>query len=287
MSFIIFAWIACVIYALEILLSKFIAKYHIKNIWLYIFFWSLLIAIFTTIISVFNGAGLPKELPVLLTTTVLYILTGIFYIFALYGLDVSILSPFFNIRTVFTVLIAAVFLNEILSLQQYALIGVLFVAGVFLTMDEKLSHKSFFRKPIMYALLAMICVSFESVFVKKSIMLNGYWETNLWTNVFGMILLLPTYFLFKKDIKTISIKKTWTMSLIAITGTIATLASYKAYEQNVSITSAILTIPVSMIIVIIFSFFKPHFLESHSIKVYSIRLTAAVIMIIAALMLSG
>lgn len=287
MNYIFFAWFASILYAVEVFISKIVVKHSIKNPWLYNFFWALLITIFTSIIALFYHAGLPKELFMLLLATVFYELTGIFYVLALFGLDVSVLSPFFNIRVVFTVLLAAVFLGEILTPFQYLLIGMMFVCGIILTMDKSFSLKTFFSLPILYALLAMLSISFMGIFVKKSIALNGYWETNLWINVLGQIGLLATIPLFKKSLRSLTFKKIGSLSFIALCGALATLAANRAYASNVSITSVILSIPISMVMAIAFSFIKPSVLENHSLKVYTLRLTAAIFMIIAALKLSS
>jgi len=286
MSFIFFAWVATILYGVEVFVGKIATKYSIQNPWLYTFVWSLFIALMTLPIALINHAGLPKELPMLLGASVFYASTNILYVLILYLLDVSILSPLFNIRTVFAVILAALFAGEILNPFQYFLIGVLFVAGVLLTMDERFSVKSFFRPPIFLALLTMLSVALMGIFIKKSIALNGFWETTLWTQVIAQLFLLPIIPLFKRDVKKITTSNISFLLVIALLGTAGTLAANKATQTNVGITSAILSIPVSMILAMGASVFWPKLLEKHTAKIYTIRIIAAVIMIFAALQLS-
>lgn len=286
MSFILFAWIATFLYGVEVFVGKIASKYAIKNPWMYNFFWSLLIVSLTVPIAIFNHAGFPHELPNLLTASLFYASTNILYILTMYLLDVSILSPLFNIRTVFAVILAAFLVGEILSPLQYILIGILFVAGIFLTMDEKLSPKSFFKFPILLALVTMLSVALMGVFIKKSIALNGFWETTLWTQVIAQICMLPTIRFFKKDLNKLKPKNLSFLFFISVLGTLGTLAANKATQTNVGITSAILSIPVSMFMAMVASIFWPRLLEKHPAKIYLIRLIAAIIMVIAALRLS-
>ena len=286
MSFIFFAWIATILYGIEVFVGKIASKYSIKNPWMYNFFWSFLILMTTLPIALINHVGLPKELPNLLAASFFYATTNILYVLILFLLDVSVLSPLFNIRTVFAVILAALFAGEILTPMQYGLILILFVAGIFLTMDEKLSIKSFFRFSIFLALLTMLSVASMGVFIKTSIAHNGYWETTLWTQLIGQVFFIPTIFLFKKEVKKLKTTNLFFLLGISIIGMLGTLAANKATQTNIGITSAILSIPISMFLAMGASIFWPKLLEKHPAKIYAIRLFAALIMIIAALQLS-
>ena len=61
----------------------------------------------------------------------------------------------------------------------------------------------------------------------------------------------------------------------------------KAYADNVSISTAIISLPCSMIIAVILSFFRSNLLEKHTVKIYLIRFIATAVMILSALKISG
>ena len=285
MSFQAFAWLATILYGFDTLTAKFISKYSIPNPWHFNFIWNFFIVIFSIPIALYNGAGMPTEWINVFFAAVFYALGNIFFILTLYRLDVSVITPFNSIRTAFGALLGALFLQEILSGFQYGLIAVIFVSGFFVSLDEKLSAKSFFNKNIVLAFLLMLFLALEGMFVKKAAADIGYWSTILWIGVISITLLLFTIPLFKKDLVIISTKQyglTFFMSMLEL---LATLAAYKAYAGNASISGAIISVPVSMILVFIVSFFAPTLFEKHTLKIYAVRFIAAAVMIIAALKL--
>ena len=76
---------------------------------------------------------------------------------------------------------------------------------------------------------------------------------------------------------------TWSTILL----TFGMFAANRAFAVNVGISSAIMTVPLSMIFAVLFSVFAPKLLEKHTMKVYALRFAAAAIMIFAALRLSS
>lgn len=283
--FYVFAWIASIVFGLEAIIGKLTSKHAIPNPWLFNFFWGLFVLIFTIPIALWNNVGIISHWENIFIASIFYALAGILYILLIYSFDVSVLAPLFNFRTVFGVLMGALFLSEILTTTQYILIGIIFISGMFLTLDEKFSLKSFFRWGMALAMAEMLVLALMSVFIKKAVAESGYWTTTLWVAIIAQVLILPTYLLFRKDIKKLSWKQIWPLILMSVAGTIGVLSSNRAYAENVSISTAITSIPFSMIMAFLFSVFAPKLLEKHTLKVYAIRFIAATIMLIAALRL--
>ena len=213
----------------------------------------------------------------------LYALCGAIYALVLYKLDVSVMSPMFNFRTVMAVLIGVIFLGEILTLQQYFFIGLIFLFGIFINFNEQFNLKSFFNKWVIVLLIDIFLFAFLSMFIKKAVAVDGFWNATIWIAFLGQLWLLSTIKLFKKDLVQTTLKQYSYVALLAITGVIGTLAANAAYAKNVSLASAIISIPISMILAFLFSVFKPELLEKHTLKIYAVRFAAAAIMIIAAL----
>lgn len=286
MSYIIFAWISAFFFAFETIISKLVGKYSIKNPWLFNFLWSLFVLIFTTPIAYVNHIQIPTSWPNLLVASLFSALAGIFYILSIFALDISVLSPLFNLRVVFSVVLGALFLGEVLSLQQYFLVLIILGASFFISLDEKFNWKSFFRKPVAIGITEMFFLALMSIFIKQTVADLGYWSSTFWIALITLAFTCLTFPLFIKALKTTKIKQYLGTALIALVTTIATLASIKATSVNVSITSVITSLPMSMILVFIISQFKPKLLEKHSLKIYGIRFAAATVMIISALKLS-
>ena len=286
MSYVTFAWIATVLYGLEVVFGKLTSKHAIANPWLFNFVWSFLVVLLTVPIAVANHAGVPSRWENLLITSVLYALSGILYIWAIHKLDVSVLSPLFNVRTGLTVILSAVLLGEILTPVQYALVVLILVAGIFVSMDEKLSLRSFFTWPIAIGLANMVVIAFYGIYMKKTLAEVDYWTATAWIASLAQVYLLFTIPLFGRNLHKIKGRQLLGAGLMALVGGLGVLAANKGYEKNVTITSVIISLPISMIIAFIVSFVNPTLLEKHTVKVYAIRFAAASVMIIAALRLS-
>jgi drug/metabolite transporter (DMT)-like permease len=287
MPFYIYAWIASFFSGLIILVTKLTSKYSIKNPWLFNFLWSLIIFLFTLPPAIANHAGMPKEWWSIIVAALFGTIWYIFYIFAIYRLDVSTLSPLFNFRTLFAVFLGVLLVHEQLTLNQLIYFIAVLVAGMFATIDEKFTLKSFFVPAIMIGLSAMLFLALNNVFIKIALEHNDLWTANLWMSIISVILLIPTIAFFYKEIFKISITQILPVGAMGIFQTITNFSANTAYGVNVGITSLIMAAPLSMVLIWILAIFAPNLLEKHTHKVYAIRFTAAIVMIYSALKLSA
>jgi drug/metabolite transporter (DMT)-like permease len=287
MQYIIFAWIALIAFALETIGAKLIAKYGIKNPWLYNFLWELIILVFIIPLAYVNNAGFPVEWINVALASFFGTLVNIFFVLAIQRLDISTLSPLFNFRLPFSVILGALLLGEILTAEQYIYIGLIFACGVLVSLDEKFSLRSFFHMPIAYVLIMTLSLAFMSVYINKAIQTSGYWATSLWMQIIIQVMSLPTILLFKNEIKKVTGKQFTSVALLGCFTTAGILASNRAFQGNVSISTTIISLPLSMILAFLFSVFAPKLLEKHTLKIYAIRFSAAAVMIISALKLTS
>jgi len=284
--FYIFAWIASIGYGLEVVVVKLVNKHLAANLWVFNFLWNFLILLLIAPFALYNNAGIPNQWFNVVMAALLYAIAGITYVINLSKLDVSVFAPLFNFRTVFAVILAAIFLQERLNPEQLYLIAVIFIGGLFVSIDERFSIQTFFNKRIFYTLLMMVVIALEAVYTNKSVNELGFWTASLWIAIIAQGMLFVTWPKFGKDFKKIGPKEFGATFLGAATGFIAVLASNKAFASNIGVSAAIISLPISMIIAFLFSVFAPQLLEKHTLKVYVIRFTAAGIMILAALRLN-
>ncbi|MFH0806157.1 MAG: EamA family transporter [Candidatus Brennerbacteria bacterium] len=283
MTPLIFAWIASLMYGVEAIAGKLASKHTIQNPWLFNFFWALFILLFTIPIAAWQGISMPAQWVNIALASLFYALTSALYVLALYQIDVSIVGSLYNFRTVITVILGALFVGEILTLTQYVLILLIFVGGIFVSVDEKFSVKSFFSKGIGIGLLGVAASALMAIFIKKAVAEVDFWSATLWIEILGQVWILPTILLFKKDLISSTLKQYLVTAATAIAGVIGTLAAIKAYAANVSLSSAIISLPFSLLIAFLFSRFAPELLEKHTAKVYVVRFVSAAVMIVAAL----
>ncbi len=288
MSFLFFAWFASISYGFVTIIGKLTSKYSIPNPWLFGFLYSLFVFLFTSI-PAFGSVGLhilPSSWPFIILAGLAYGLTTLFFTLSLFMLDASVVSSLFNFRSVFAAILASIILKESLGNWQILLIAVIFIAGLFSTIDERLKIKTFFHFTTLIGLLTTFFIALQSVFTNLSLQGNNYWTVSLWMPGISTIFLLVTLPLFWKDIRKIHLNQIGAVALMSALSAFATLTANKAFASNVNISSVILSLPISLVIAICLSVFYPKLLEKHTAKVYAIRVVAAIVMIIAALKLS-
>lgn len=284
MSFYVFAWIASITYGLYAITAKLIGKHKLKNTAQFSFFITLFSGVVTTIIALFNGAKIPTNWTYITLAALFLSLGNILYLTVLKSLDVSVMSPLFNLRVVITVFFGFIFLGEPLSSKSIILIGLIIFAGIFATMDEKFSVKSFFTKKIALGLLFMVVLSVQTLFVNRAVAQTNYWTAVLWMALLAVI--FSFIFLFSRfhsDVLKSKPSDYFGVSLLAIFGGLGDLAAYKAFSGNIGISSIIISLPISMLLAFIFALWKPNLLEKHTVKVYLVRFIAAGVMIWGAL----
>ncbi|MFZ2206439.1 MAG: EamA family transporter [Microgenomates group bacterium] len=278
MSYITYAWIATAIYGFETVVTKLTGKYAIKNPWLFNMLWNGLFVVFMIPFYFNSEVGIPHKWTSLIITALLSAVCCVLYVISIYRIDVSVLSPMYNVRTGFSVLFGVLLLGETLTPYKTILIGIIILMGLLVSFDETFSFKAFLTKNIVVALAFMVLLALYGVFLKKTIGEIGYWNATVWVAGLTAFFLLFTFPKFKNDIKTLRRKQFLPVIFITFTSVIAYLVSNKAYEVNVGITTVIMSIPSSMIIAFIMSRIWPTLMEKHPLRVYAVRFFAAAIM---------
>jgi len=102
-------------------------------------------------------------------------------------------------------LIGIGFFGEKLTTYRLLFVGVILIAGIFSSMDEKFNLKSFFKRTIAIGLLTTLFLAINNAFIKQALVNNSLWTTNLWVAILNFLMLIPTIRLFKKDLKKLDI----------------------------------------------------------------------------------
>jgi drug/metabolite transporter (DMT)-like permease len=231
------------------------------------------------------GATIPHVWGNIILVGLFFALGTSLFTLANYKLDVSVLTPLSSFHTVCVVILGVLFLNENLSSMQLWLIITMIVAAMLVTFDENFSIKSFFSKGVAISLVSMLSFALMAMFLKKASAEVPFWTLNLWYFFIGAILMMFTLPLFKNDIKSLNKNQLGNVLFLALAGTVATLLANKAYTTNISISGAIIYIPLSVIVVMLLSPFFPKFLEHHTWKVYLVRIIATAVLVYAGIML--
>lgn len=287
MPYYVAAWLANIFFGFGSVASKLSSKHQLSNPWLLNFVLGVFITVFTIPIALIAGIHWPTHWGVLWLTGVSSMISGTLFVLAMYKLDISTLSPLYSFKIVFNIVIGLLFFGEQLTLQQWIFVFFIFAAGLFVSVDEKQSMRSFFRPVILLALSAVLASTLFNATIKHALGFEGFWEVNVWSNVLAMILSLITAPLFWKDLKKTQVRMYSGVTISALVYALALAFANMAYAVNIGLSSAILAVPMSMIMAILFSLIKPELLEKHTMKIYAVRFAAAGVMFWAALRLSG
>ena len=276
-----FAWIASVLFTGEALLAKYISKHNIKNPWLFNLLWVFFVFVLNTAVCLWEGITVPDKWVDIILAGVFFALAMGLFMFANNYLDISVLTPLFNFRTVFVVLLGTLFLGEVITISQYWLIGLMVVSGIIISLDEKFAKTSFLSKGFGFAMAEMITLALMALFLNRALARTDFWTVNFWYNLIGFVLIVFTWPFAKEGVKILTKFQVGNVFLMALMGVFGNLAVLKAYESNISISGAILSLPLSMVVVIVLSLFFPKLFEHHSWKVYAIRILAAIVLVYA------
>jgi drug/metabolite transporter (DMT)-like permease len=287
MSYIWFAWLTALLYGISSIIGKIASKHHLNNPWLFNFVWMLLTFVFVVPFAVWFGFGWPGDWGSILILSLANAVASLLYVFCLYRMDMSVLGPIYSLRTPLIVILGVVLFGETIKLTQIFLIGLIFLASIFVSLDERMSLRLIFNRGLGLIILTMLASAAFNLSVKNASIHNGFWEVVFWSNFLGFLFILPTIPLFQKEACSIKIKRYQGIAWSTVFTTLALLASFRALGSNVGIASAIMCLPLSMIFAIILSFVAPKLLEKHTAKVYAIRICAAAVMVGAAIGLSG
>lgn len=285
-SFIFYAWTSSILGAVVGVTAKLTSKYGIKNPFLFNYLWQFFVVLLTIPIALRNGASMPGHWANVILAAIFSSAFLVLVIKALYSIDVSVLSPLYSLQTVFSLLLGTLVLREVLSPRQIFLVSMIILGGVFVSYDEHLKFRAFLKKPVILAIFTMALLPLQSLFLNRALKLDDYWTVTLWLNIFTIFLLTFTLPKFRVDVPQVNRTQLIIVFFIALIQSIGSLAYNKAVSSNVSISNTINSLPISMIMVFILSTFYPSLLEKHKLKVYVVRFSCAIVMIISALNLS-
>lgn len=286
MSYITYAWLTAIFYGIGSIAAKLSSKYHVSNPWLFNFVWTVITLLCIAPLAFVNHVGWPQDWGSMVILGLTGAVSGTLFILSLKALDISILSPFYAFRTPMVAILGVILFGEILTNIQIIFIGLIFSAGLFVSVDERMSIRSFFRPEIGLAFVTMISSALFNTAVKSASLHNSFWSVSFWSTLLTLIFILPTLPFFYRDLITTRMSRYQGILWSTIFLTAGLLTSYKALGQNVSISIAIMTLPLSMVFAFVISLIAPKLLEKHTVKVYAVRFAAATVMFFAALGLS-
>jgi drug/metabolite transporter (DMT)-like permease len=203
MQWLLFAILGPLSWAISTHIDKYLVDkyFHNSDTAVLIVFTALVGAFALPVIWLFEPSVLSLPLSAMAVMTVsgiLYMGAMLFYLRALQSEEASAVAPFFQLSTIFTLLLAYVFLREKLGLFQLTgialiVLGALSVSG---------NGGAMLQRSNMRLLLLMTCATFivalSAVLFKYFAVEESFWGTTFWTfvgeGIFGAgVLVIPGY----------------------------------------------------------------------------------------------
>lgn len=287
--YILFSLLAAFFFAFSSLTNKFVSRHKISDSWTLLFYYYLSILPFLFLIPLFFDVTIPTSGWVYLFLYALTFFIGnIFFTLAIYKLDASTFAPFLQIQAAFIALLAFLFLGERFPAQNYLLILMMLVGSMLVSVDERMSIKTYFK-------LGILLILFQQFFHALSNLFAGFAlrDMNAFTFIFwGDLLAVACVFLIVPFVGFSRLKVSFSqvkpLFLMGFFATIGATALFTAFKTNLTISSALslLTSPIVLMVTIIASIFKPNLLEHHTVKVYIIRAVGVALILVSAVKLS-
>ena len=188
MSFYFFAWISLIAYSTTEVFEKLTIKYLVQNPWLFNFLSNIFQLIVLLPILAVKGFGPVHNWPEIIYASIFWALGNIFFFLTLYYVDLSVLSPSFNLKTAFALLLGIIFLGERVTGQQWVLIGIIFISSIFISYDENLKLRAFFSKPMIFLFIDMLVLAVSNLFINRATAFTDFWTVTFWIQFFTIII---------------------------------------------------------------------------------------------------
>lgn len=139
-----------------------------------------------------------RGMAVMAASGLLYMGGMLFYLRAIQREEASVVAPLFQANTLFTYLLAWLFLDETLNWRQGAGMVLVMAGGLAVSLDSHFRPSSFKGSLVGLMLAASLAVALSSVLFKFFAVEERFWVTTFWTFagevLFGMVLLaIPRY----------------------------------------------------------------------------------------------
>jgi len=129
-----------------------------------------------------SGVLRPGALAIAVMTVsgILYMGAMLFYLRAIQSEEASVVAALFQVNTLFTFLMAWLFLHETLGWDQGAGCALIVGGAVVLSLDRDLRPKNFKARLVILMLAATFVLGFSSVLFKFFAVRDDYWTVTFW-----------------------------------------------------------------------------------------------------------
>lgn len=288
-NYILLSFLAAVSFALAGVFNKYASKHAIKERWPLLFYYYATFFPFVLFIPLFAKVHIPTgSWLTLLLYSLFFFLGNICFFTAIFKTDASVFASFFQLQAAFIAILAFIFLGERFPLTNYLWIGLILVGAILVSLDERLTLKTFFQRAVFLIIVMQFFYAVSNLYAGFALKAMNFWNLTFWSTLVSASLtfvFIPPLAKFKLKVSFNQLKPLFTMNFFSFIGVISLFAAFRT-NLTISSTISLLTAPIVLLISIILSKFRPEFIEHHTGKVYIIRTVAVVLIILGALKIS-
>lgn len=285
-QYIIFAILAAIGFSLSNLIFKFTSKHNIANPWVLQFYSGLTLLPFLLILPVFFSVSFPRSgWQYIFLYALTFFLGNIFFLKAIYKLDMSTIAPLFQLQSALVGLLAFIFLGERFPIENYFLIIVMLIGATLVSIDEKMNWKSIFSLGVMLILLQQFFHALSNLFAGFALKSMNSFTFLFWGDSLAELFTLGfVWFLIGSRRLKIPWSQIKPLFIAGLFSTIGASSLFTAFQSNLTISSALalLTAPIVFGLTLTASIFKPELLEHHTAKIYILRGLGVLLIFLAA-----
>ncbi len=291
-TFVLFSLIAATSFAIAGIIEKLASKYAITNRWSLLFWYYVTFIPFLLLVPILAPIALPTTASQWLTIaaySLFFLLGNICFFTAIFSLDASVFSPFFQLQAAFLAVLAYLFLGERFPLANYLWITLALLGAVLITTDERMSPRSFFQRAIFLIIGMQLFHAITNMFAGFILRFTDFWNLMWWTGLVSTVFIV----VFMMVVNGLKVKATWKQIQPIVWSNavsfVGGLSLFRAFQENVTLSGvlSLMTGPITLFIAIVLSRFKPKLLEHHSPTVYAVRAMGVLLLLFGAAKLSG
>jgi Predicted membrane protein len=233
---------------------------------------------------------------VMTASGVMYIASMLFYLSAIQSEEASVVAPLFQLTTVFSFLLAWLFLGETLTLRAAGGAGLIIAGVLALSLDENLRLKALKLKVAIGMSIATAILALANVLFKFYAIESDFWITTFWTFVgealFGFgLLVVPRY---RRQF--FELVRTHTRAFLSVSGANELInlggglsVRYAAMLAPVALVSAVASTTTLFVFLVgtLITVFAPHLSREDLSRAGLLRKAAAALVVTAGVYLAG
>jgi len=254
-----------------------------------LFYYYITFVPFILLIPFFSKIQIPADSWLnLFLYSLFFFLGNVCFFTVIFKTDASVFAPFFQLQAAFIAILAFLFLGERFSLANYLWVGLILVGAILVSLDEKMTFKTFFQKYIILIILWQLFHAVANLYAGFILKQMNFWNLGFWSTIVSTLIVLAAVPLLAKFKLKVSFHQLKPLFVVNFFSFIGAASLFAAFQTNLTISSTIslLTAPVVLLISIILSKFKPEFIEHQTGKVYLIRVIAVIITLFGAFKIS-